>query len=155
MFSELFSGLKSNRGCSVLFGSLIHVLRRVVFVLVALNLHKSPWIQAILFIMVSLTNFTYLLATSPYESQSQNRLEAANEAMILLTGYCIAISAGWNMTSDIRNLVGLVTVFIVLSVIVLNVGRWTVFMIKYGKMHWQKYLIKKKIQTLSSSKQDD
>ena len=43
-FVELFGGMKIHRDRKALLYNLIHVLRRVIFVWVAINVHQSPWI---------------------------------------------------------------------------------------------------------------
>ena len=69
-FAELFTGMKADRGCRTLLYNLLHVVRRLVFVWVAVDLHKQPWIQAILFIVASLLVCVYLFSEMPFESNS-------------------------------------------------------------------------------------
>ena len=58
--------------------------------------------------------------------------------MILITGYCVAVSVGWNLPTHHRYYVGVTTIFFLSIVILFNIARWMVFMIKYAKMHWQR-----------------
>lgn len=116
------------------------MLRRVILVLIAIYVHEAPWIQAILFIMTSGLVCVYLVSVIPFESRAQNKLEIANELMILFTGYCTAISVGWNMPAGHRFYVGLITIFFIAAVILFNVARWLTFMIKYAKMHHRGFI---------------
>ena len=59
--------------------------------------------------------------------------------MVLITGYCMLISAGWNMPSGPRFYVGLTTIFFIVAVVILNISRWLVFLIKYAKMNYKRY----------------
>ena len=133
-FSEIFSGMKTDRGLRAILYNLFHVVRRLLFVWGTIALHEQPWIQAILFICASICVCIYLMAERPFQSKTQNRLEIANELMILITGYCVAVSVGWNLPTNHRLYVGLATIFFLSIVILFNIGRWLVFMIKYARM---------------------
>ena len=82
----------------------------------------------------------------PFESKSQNRLEMTNEMMILFTGYFVAISVGWNLPAQHRDIVGFVSTFFITIVILFNVARWLVFMIKYARMNLDRLANKRKRQ---------
>ena len=58
--------------------------------------------------------------------------------MILITGYCVAVSVGWNLPTNHRYYVGLTTIFFLSVVILFNLARWVIFIIKYTKMYWQR-----------------
>ena len=55
--------------------------------------------------------------------------------MILITGYFVAISVGWNLPAQHRYVVGIATTLLIASVILLNVARWIVFVIKYARLN--------------------
>ena len=59
--------------------------------------------------------------------------------MVLITGYCMLISVGWNMPSAARFYVGLTTIFFIVAVVILNIARWLVFLIKYARMNYKRY----------------
>ena len=131
--------MRSHSGWITLLYNLIHAIRRIAFVLVAIYLHRQPWIQTILFIVASEIVCVYLLSVLPYESKNQNRLEIINEIMVLITGYCMLISVGWNMPPSARLYVGLTTIFFIVAVVLLNIARWLVFLIKYARMNYKRY----------------
>ena len=58
-FTDLFIGLRPHRVAALCF-NLVHVLRRVALVLVAMYIHDQPWIQTILFILISEAACVYL-----------------------------------------------------------------------------------------------
>jgi len=58
-FTDLFVGLRPHRVAALCF-NLVHVLRRVALVLVAMYVHDQPWIQTILFILISEAACVYL-----------------------------------------------------------------------------------------------
>ena len=101
----------------------------------AIYVHKSPWMQSILFIITSEISCIYLFNVLPFDSYSQNRLEVINELLILTTGYCMVISCGWNMPADQRLCVGIVTVLLIFLTINFNIARWISFTLKYAKMN--------------------
>ena len=49
------------------------------------------------------------------------------------------ISVGWNMPSSARFYVGLTTIFFIVAVVILNIARWLVFLIKYARMNYKRY----------------
>ena len=89
----------------------------------------------------------------PFESKSQNRLEIVNELMILIVGYCTAISVGWNLSANYRLYVGLFTILLIAGVILFNIARWLVYVIKYTKLNWRRFTnIRKRRQATSCEK---
>ena len=48
--SELFAGLRQHSGKSIKY-NLVHVLRRVVLVLVAMHFHERAWVQALVWVV--------------------------------------------------------------------------------------------------------
>lgn len=130
--------MKSYASWVTLLYNLIHVLRRIALVLIAVYVHQAPWIQAMLFIITSELVCVYLVSVAPFESRGQNKLELVNECLILLTGYCAAISVGWALPSNHRFIVGVTTVILIAAVILFNVARWIVFIIKYAKMNYKR-----------------
>ena len=130
--------MKSHAGWWTLLYNLIHVLRRIALVLIAIYVHKAPWIQAVLFIVTSELVCVYLVSVAPFESRAQNKLELINELLILFTGYCAAISVGWALPSNHRFIVGVTTVVLIAAVVLFNVARWIVFVVKYAKMNYKR-----------------
>ena len=140
----MFGGMRSHAGWTTLLYNLIHVLRRIILVLIAVYVHEAPWIQAILFIITSELVCVYLLSVAPFDSRTQNKLEVANELVILVTGYCSAISVGWGMSADHRFYVGLITVFFIAAVILFNLVRWLVFLVKYAKLNCRRFVYRRR-----------
>ena len=70
---------------------IVFLLRRLVFVTAAIFATGSPALQAILFVLCSMTASTLLLAKRPYSSRVYNLLEIINELVVLCVGYLVLI----------------------------------------------------------------
>ena len=135
--SCLFAGIRQNSGYIPLTYNLIQLIRRLVFVIVAVHIHKAPWIQSLCFMIASLLVNIYLLNTLPFDSFSQNLLEVVNEILVLVCAYSMAVSCGWNLSPDHRLKLGVSTVVLTLFVINYNVIRWLCYVVKYVRLNWK------------------
>ena len=58
---ELFMGLRTQAGWWSRVYILLQILRRIIFIGVAIYVYKSPWIQAMSFIIISEISLIYLI----------------------------------------------------------------------------------------------
>jgi len=65
----------------------IYILRRVIFVFSAYYLSAYPWIQVILYLVLSKISVAYLLYTEPFDDPFVNKLEIFNELIVMIVGY--------------------------------------------------------------------
>ena len=139
-FAELFNGLKSKNGFLPLLFNFLLVLRRIVLVVIAIQINKQAWLQVILFIIISEYICAYLWSVQPFESKSQNSLEITNELFILIIGYSAAVSVGWNLPFTHRFTVGLATIILIFTMIVFNIVRWAIFVANYIRISCRRFI---------------
>ena len=101
--------------------NLIHIIRRITLVLIAMYIHGQPWIQTILFIIIAEYFCVYLFSYMPFESFNQNWLEIFNELIILVIGYHMIVVAGFNVPNFHRKAVGYSAIFFTLLLVAVNV----------------------------------
>ena len=151
-FTDLFDGLRAHSSAALAF-NLIHVLRRVALVLIAMYVGDQPWIQTILFIAISEYACVYLWEVRPFESTTQNRVEIANEVLILILGYHMAVVTGFNVPSWHRYRVGVSTIAFILLLIALNVCRWALFVAHSLKLLFRRWGNRRRPRTAAELKE--
>ena len=121
--SVLFFGLKPYQISAAPF-FFIHVLRRIIFVAVAMYFFEYPWLQVFLYMLQSLGMAWYLIAKRPFLLPVQNYLEIFNELVVLVAAYHMTIIMSENVTRDMRELVGRSLVVFITAMIIVNGLVW-------------------------------
>ena len=122
--SVLFFGLKPHQlsAAPVFF---IHVLRRIIFVLVAMYFFDHPWLQVFLYMLQSLGMAWYLLTNRPFLLPIRNTVEIFNELAVLAAAYHMTvIMSEHHVTRGARELVGQSLVAVVATMILVNALVW-------------------------------
>ena len=122
-FSYLFEGLRKN-SYAAFFYSLIHILRRIVFVYIAMHLAEHFVAQTIGFVLQSLVVAVLIFLIEPFQCPATNRVEAFNEILILIIGYHMFIVAGFIVPSDSKFGVGVSAIVFICVLIAVNIFRW-------------------------------
>ena len=74
---------------------LIHLLRRIVFVVVAMYMFDHSWLQVLLYLVQSIFMLAYICSQRPFDSPRTNFLESFNEFSVLVTGYHLILISGF------------------------------------------------------------
>ena len=147
--SELFAGLRQHSGKSIKY-NLVHVLRRVVFVLVAMHFHERPWVQTLAFVVQSEIAMMLILSVRPFACPMQNAVETFNEVAVLITGYHMMVVTGYNIPALARDRVGISSIVCIVALIVVNVLRWCVHIVQtvrlYGKRLQHRHRARRAVQ---------
>ena len=152
-FGDLFAGLNAEKD-HALYLNLIHVIRRIAFVAIAMYLHSSYWTQAICFVVQSSWVMVLLVDVKPFADSTQNRIEIFNEIAILLLGYHMIISAGFNIPNFHRTCVGISAVCLILMLITVNVTRWAFFVAHAIKLRHRRRQHRKRLLAISKKRVD-
>ena len=84
-YFSLNSGIDNTKKYAVLF-NLQLICRRVILTLVILGVESKPWLQIILFELMSMGANVYMAEVRPFEDSAQDKIELINEFMITLLG---------------------------------------------------------------------
>jgi hypothetical protein len=82
-FGSVYEGLNTNSRSVIAFTT-IFLIRRALFALLTVLLHKYVIIQLILTIELTMVMVCYMLHLKPFEEKLMNRLEAMNDTVTLL-----------------------------------------------------------------------
>ena len=70
-----------------MFYTFLQIVKRIIFVLSALFLAKYAWMQAMIYVWMSLLTMMYLGYYLPFNSPGQNKIETVYETLCLVIGY--------------------------------------------------------------------
>ena len=111
---EIYAGFGEGldfRNYEIFLFNLWFILRRIIFLFVALFMEDYPYYQIVIFVWCSIVAQGYLLHAKPYSSQEQCTIETINEGMIYMLGiFSTAILA---FTDSQRELLGDTLVFLI------------------------------------------
>ena len=119
---EVYSGLGEGldfKNYEIFFYNLWFILRRIIFLFVALFWENYPYYQIVIFVWCSIFALIYLLHAKPYKSREQDRIETVNESLIYMLG--IFSTAILVFTDSKRMLLGDTLVFLIYIKVVFNV----------------------------------
>ena len=125
--------MKHYKGVWPLNFNFLVIMRRVLLLSLAVFTSKESWLQVIGFILISKCFCVYLFAVKPCYWKIQCRIEMANEFCVLVVGYLVTATVGWNLPLLNRFSVSVATIVVTMMVIILNMAQWSVtaFMIIY------------------------
>lgn len=98
-YGAVYEGLKLKSRSALVYNSYF-VMRRCLFMCIALFLYRHVLLQLFSVVMLTLIACSYVLLYSPFEEPKQNKLEVMNEFITLgLTYFCICFT---NLISDTK-----------------------------------------------------
>ena len=122
-FSTLLEGLKDYQLRAAPF-YFFHLLRRIIFVVVAMYLFERPWFQVFIYMLQSLAMAWYLITNKPFISPSQNYSEIFNELVVLVIAYHMTLIMSPNIDWHQREMIGISLIAFTSSMIVVNAIIW-------------------------------
>ena len=119
----LFDDLKTHHSYARYY-YIFFLLRRFLFVVVAMTYFESPWLQALIYMQVSFFALILLFKGNPFKERITNYIEIFNETIVLLIGYHIAVLTGFNVESMTRIGLGISIILLVTLLIAVHIIRW-------------------------------
>ena len=118
-----------------LLGNSIMVIRRIIFLYVAMYKHENPLTQILCFQILSLLSLVYLGYSKPYQRPRENELHCWNEFATLSVSYFVLILNGMNYSIQTTESVSLMINFLILLVFLIN-GLLIVLILTFQFHHW-------------------
>ena len=76
---------------------LFHLLRRIVFMIVAMFLLNHSWLQVLLYLVQSIFMLAFIRNQRPFKSLTTHFLESLNEFCVAITGYHVVLIQGFEI----------------------------------------------------------
>ena len=122
-FQEKFGSLYSDQDLSKFhYIKLFQVLRRALFVIIALYIDFSPGIQITLYLMASLFLICFFLNTKPFETPYINKMEIFNECCVYTLLLCYTTFTDSTTPVEFYMNMGLASVGIILFNFLFNLS---------------------------------
>ncbi|TNV87552.1 hypothetical protein FGO68_gene2096 [Halteria grandinella] len=96
-YGSLYNEIRSDNRGAVVY-SVVYMIRRLVFVIIALTLHKYPYAQAQLVIFCSIIVIIYNILVKPFSIPRLNELEVFNEICILIAAYHLVMFTDFDLS---------------------------------------------------------
>ena len=109
-----------------------HLVRRIVFVFVALYLSSQPFLQILCYLIQSILMLSYLASYQPFANPSTCKLEIFNESVVLLVGYnMITIMSTDNLNAEKMSLIGISLIILIGALCLVNSVKFIYDMLYY------------------------
>ena len=142
---ELFLDLRHTHRLSLHMNS-IFLVRRVIFVTVALYLLGSPALQVLIFVLSSMVQTIVLIGKWPYESTLSNLLEAFNELVVLAIGFHVLVLTHTGLPVAVRETTGSSMLVHIGILIAVNGLIWLIQLLVQAYYWCRRAFIKRRIE---------
>lgn len=118
------------------FYYIFFMLRRFSFVLIAMLLFEKPWLQVMLYYLISFLALGLVLNGMPFADPVSNKLEILNEVFVLFIGYHLIALSGYEMESTYRKRLGNSIIVTIMVLITVHYIRWFIGVFKHMKRRY-------------------
>ena len=109
---------------------LLFVLRRFVFIILVLLVGSQPWVQVHCFVLGCIIWACFILHSKPSQFRKTNVIEVINEVFLLLVGYLTVCLTGSVVYPAQVFYAGIILLYLVGSMIILNMTFILFFMVR-------------------------
>ena len=119
LFEELFAGLDMTRRSAVVY-HLVFLIRRSLFILVAIFWHARPDFQIFALLLITLVHLLYLALARPFEDESVQRLEIVNDSLVYFSVVFSLMLLVFKNDSEVQDKIGWVFLIMIFLNILFN-----------------------------------